>query len=140
MELQSHFLFLNGAIVIFIGLLSGIPLRFSIIKIKNETINYWRVTHAVLITDGMLLLIVGLIIPYITLSAFASWLLVRSFVVSGYSFVIAFVIGSWKGIRGLTHKPYGLNTFLFVFHFIGALGSLIGIVIVIIGCLGKILC
>jgi hypothetical protein len=44
-------------------------------------------------------------------------------------------LGAWKGIRGLTAKPFGLNTLLFGAHLIGAFGSLTGIAIVIYGSL-----
>jgi hypothetical protein len=53
--------------------------------------------------------------------------------------VVAFTIGAWKGLRGLTAKPFGLNTLLFGAHIIGAFGSLIGITITIYGSLKAIL-
>jgi hypothetical protein len=59
--------------------------------------------------------------------------LVWGLIISGYGFALALTIGAWKGHRGLTPKPYGVNTILFGGHIVGALGSLIGVVILIYG-------
>jgi hypothetical protein len=81
----------------------------------------------------MFIVIVGLSIPHLVLSDLAVRVLVWTIASSGYGFAWAFVGGAWKGYRGLTPKPYGLNTILFLGHFIGAGGSLIGIGMIIYG-------
>jgi hypothetical protein len=132
-SLPTAYLLFNGLIVILTGLLLGFPLRFAIVKKKEMIVNAWRVAHSVLVMDGLMMIIVGLAIPYLTLDRVSVWVLVWSLVASGYGFVVAFTIGAWKGTRGLTAKPFGLNTLLFGAHIIGALGSLIGVVILIYG-------
>lgn len=121
-----------------VGLLLGFPLRCTIIN-KKEDFNAWRVAHSVLIMDGLLMLVVGLTIPHVSLDKQAIWILVWSLVAAGYGFLVAFTVGAWKGIRGLTMRPFGLNTILFAAHVIGALGSLVGIAIAIFGYLKAIL-
>jgi len=138
-SLPTAYLLFNGSLVILVGLLLGFPLRYAIVKKKEEIVNAWRVAHSVLVMDGLLMIIVGLAIPYLILDRLAGWVLVSSLVAAGYGFVVAFTIGAWKGLRGLTPKPYGLNTILFVAHIIGAFGSLIGITITIYGSLKAIL-
>ncbi len=138
-SLPTAYLLFNGSLVILAGLLLGFPLRYAIVKKKEEIVNAWRVAHSVLVMDGMMMIIVGLTIPYLILDGLSVWVLVWSLVASGYGFVVAFTIGAWKGLRGLTDKPFGLNTLLFAAHIVGALGSLIGIVIVIYGSLKAIL-
>ncbi len=138
-SLPTAYLLFNGSLVILAGLLLGFPLRYAIVKKKEEIVNAWRVAHSVLVMDGMMMIIVGLTIPYLILDGLSVWVLVWSLVASGYGFVVAFTIGAWKGLRGLTAKPFGLNTLLFAAHIVGALGSLIGIVIVIYGSLKAIL-
>jgi hypothetical protein len=132
-SLPTAYLLFNGSLVILAGLLLGFPLRYAIVKKKEEIVNAWRVAHSVLVMDGMMMIIVGLTIPYLILDGLSVWVLVWSLVASGYGFVVAFTIGAWKGLRGLTAKPFGLNILLFAAHIVGALGSLIGIVIVIYG-------
>ena len=138
-SLPTAYLLFNGSLVILAGLLLGFPLRYAIVKRKGETVNAWRVAHSVLIIDGLMMLIIGLIIPHLILDELAVWVLTWALVISGYGFVVAFTIGARKGIRGLTPKPYGLNTILFVTHIIVALGSLVGISITIYGTLRAIL-
>ena len=132
------YLLLNGSIVILVGLLTGLPLKTAIVK-QKESVNAWRVAHSVLVMDGLLMLIAGITVPHLLLDSRAVWVLVWSLVASGYGFVVAFTIGAWKGYRGLTAKPYGLNTILFAGHIVGASGSLIGIAIVIFGSLKAIM-
>ena len=138
-NLPNAYLLFNGSAVILAGLLSGIPLRNAIVRKKEECVNAWRVTHSVLIMDGLMMLIIGLVIPHLILDKLAAWGLVWSLVASGYGFVVAFTLGAWKGIRGLNAKPYGLNTLLFAAHVIGASGSFVGILITIYGILKAIL-
>ncbi len=83
--------------------------------------------------DGLMMVIVGLTIPYLILDRLSVWVLVWPMVFASYGFVVAFTISAWKGYRGLAAKPYGLNTILHSAHIIGAPGSLVGITIVIYG-------
>lgn len=132
--LHSKYLLLNGSLILLVGILSGLPYWLTIIRRKEqEAIRAWRVAHSFLIMDGIMMLMVGLIIPALPLDELTVWVMVWAFIISGYGFVLAFTIGAWKGYRGLTPKPYGLNTILFGWHIIGTLGSLIGVVIVIYG-------
>jgi hypothetical protein len=138
-SLPTAYLLFNGSLVILAGLILGFPLRYAIVKKKEEIVNAWRVAHSVLVMDGLMMLIIGLIIPHLILGELAVWVLVLSLVASGYGFVVAFTIGALKGVRGLTAKPFGLNTLLFAAHIVGASGSLIGIVIVFYGAMKTIL-
>ncbi len=133
-EITVKYLLFHGSIVLMAGIFTGLFFWLVIILGKaNESVRAWRVAHSVLIADGLMMLIVGLTVPHLNLSALAVWVLVVALILSGYGFVFAFIIGAWKGIRGLTPKPYGLNTILFIGHFIGATGSFIGIAILIYG-------
>ena len=131
-------LLLNGSIVILAGLLTGFPLRSAILR-KGENPNAWRVAHSVLIMDGLFMLIVGMILSHFPMVGDSVWVLVWSLIAAGYGFVAAFTLGAWKGLRGLTAKPYGLNTLLFVAHSVGAGGSLLGVSIMIYGSLKTFL-
>lgn len=132
--LLNKYVIFHGAIIILIGLLSGLIYWQTIIRNKrHEVIRGWRIAHVFLVIEGMFIVIVGLWIPHLALSGMSVRVLVWIIASSGYGFACAFVGGAWKGYRGLTPKPYGLNTFLFLGHFIGAGGSLIGIAMVIYG-------
>ena len=133
-ELWSKYLLYHGAIILMSGILTGLVFWLVIITGKPaESVRAWRVTHSVLIADGLLMLISALCIPHLTLDSFFIWKMVIAFIISGYGFAFAFIIGAWKGIRGLKPWPFGLNTILFVGHFSGASGSLIGVALLIYG-------
>jgi hypothetical protein len=138
MNSPAAYLLFNGSVVLMVGLLIGFPLRRQIIKEKGDP-NQWRVAHSVLVTDGLLMLIVGLTMPSLSLNRLAIGVLVWSLVAAGYGFLVAFTVGAWKGIRGLTARPSGLNAILFGAHVIGAFGSLVGIAIAMFGYLKAIL-
>jgi len=130
----DKYLIFHGAIIILIGLFSGLIYWHMIIRDKRpEVIRGWRIAHVFLVIEGMFIIIVGLIIPHLVLSGLAVRILVWTIASSGYGFAWAFIGGAWTEYRGLSPKPYGLNTILFLGHFIGAAGSLIGITIVIYG-------
>jgi hypothetical protein len=132
--LLSKYLIFHGAIIILIGLFAGLVYWQTIIRDKRpEVIRGWRIAHVFLVIEGMFIVIVGLEIPHLVLGGLAVRVLVWTIASSGYGFAWAFIGGAWKGFRGLTPKPYGLNTILFLGHFIGAVGSLIGIAMVIYG-------
>jgi len=133
-ELFSKYLIFHGAIIILTGLFSGLIYWQTIIRNKTpEVIRRWRIAHVFVVVEGMFIVIVGLGIPHLALGGLATRVLVWSIASSGYGFAWAFIGGAWKGYRELTPKPYGLNTILFLGHFIGAGGSLIGIAMVIYG-------
>ena len=138
--LLDKYVIFHGAIVISIGLFSGLIYWQTIIRNKSpEVIGGWRIAHVFLVIEGMFIIIVGLLIPHLALSGLAVRVLIWTIASSGYGFAWAFVGGAWTGYRGLTPKPYGLNTILFSGHFIGAGGSLVAIAIVFYGAIKTIL-
>jgi hypothetical protein len=135
----NKYLIFHGAIIILLGLFSGLVYwRTIILNKRPEFIRGWRIAHAFLVMEGIFIVIVGLGIPHLALGGLAVRVLVWTIAISGYGFAWAFIGGAWKGYRGLTPKPYGFNTILFLGHFIGAGGSLVGIAIVIYGSLKAI--
>ncbi|UCC81260.1 MAG: hypothetical protein JSW64_07860 [Candidatus Zixiibacteriota bacterium] len=130
-------LLIHGSIVLLSGLLSGIPFWIAIISRRDEdTVRPWRVAHTTLITCGLVMLTVGVINPHLSLSEGLRSLLVWAFVVSGYGFVFALVVGAGTGYRALIPKPFSIiNTLLFMGHLIGAVGAVLGMCIVLFGLL-----
>ncbi len=134
----ASYLFLNGATIILAGLFTGFRLRSAVVR-QEQGANRWRIAHSVLIMDGLFTFVIGSALPSFMLDRLVISILIWSLVASGYGFTVAFILGAWKGLRGLTVKPNGLNTVLFGAHTIGAIGSLIGIGILTYGVLVWIL-
>lgn len=122
-----RFLLVHGSIVLLIGLLAGIPFWVTIIRGKESGgVRAWRVAHTTLIVCGLVILVVGLAGPHLGLSAGLHTLLKWVFAVSGYSFAFALVVGAGIGRRALTPTPPGIDTLLFLGHFVGAVGAIVG--------------
>lgn len=129
-------LVVHGAIVLLLGIVTGIPFWLAIILHRSEaTIRSWRVAHTTLITAGLMLLVVATIVPHMSLGPSLQPWLEWSLIASGYGFAFAFIIGAVVGQRGLNPLPPGVNTVFFVGHLIGATGSLVGIAILVFGIL-----
>jgi hypothetical protein len=128
------FLVLNGAVVLLVGLLSGAPMGSAINKRKGEDIvRGWRVAHSGLVMGGIMLLGIASIIPKLALSEGAAATLALAFFVSSVGFTVALPLGAWKQHRGLKPKPSGINTLVYLGNIVGAWGSVIGTLIVIVG-------
>ncbi len=86
-ELVHKYVIFHGAIIILIGLFSGLIYWQAIIRNKKpEVIRGWRIAHVFLVIEGMFVVIVGLCIPHLALSDLAVRLLAWIIISSGYGF------------------------------------------------------
>lgn len=132
----ARFLMLHGAVVVFLGVLSGFPFWLAIVRDRGaDAIRAWRVAHTTLISDGLVLLIVALMHPHVVLGTVAAWMLAWALVASAYGFVFALGVGAWVGERGLVPVPLGRNSLFFVGHAVGAGGAIVGAGLVLVGLL-----
>ena len=135
MNLSLQLLF-HGAIVMSIGLLSGIPHGSAITKKKEESvIRAWRVAHSGLAMGGTTMIAFATAINQLNINAIALNILVWSSVISGYGFCIALPYGAWVGHRGLTVGNTVNSNIVYTGNIFGAIGSLIGVLALIFGCL-----
>jgi hypothetical protein len=132
----ARLLLQNGALVLGAGVLCGIPFYLAIVLGWGpERTRAWRVAHATLLADGLLLLVAGILLP--TLEAGSGWreALGGSLVVSAWAFVLALAGGAAAGRRGLVPWPPGWNWVFFAGHAVGAMGSAIGVFLLIVALL-----
>lgn len=135
----SHWLLFNGAVVLLAGILVGFPL-WRVIEQDGagSTYHAWRVAHATLIAQGLWMLAIAVGLCRLALSNSAIWIVVWSMVAAGYGFVFAMTLGAWTRRRGLSPKPWGINTLLFAGHAVGVVGSLVAAVLILYGALHAI--
>ncbi|MCX8109146.1 MAG: M28 family peptidase [Verrucomicrobiae bacterium] len=139
LELPGQWLLFNGTVVLLVGLLAGLPLWWTTLQNTSGTARgAWRVAHATLVVHGVWMLCVATALPRLDLTHSARWVLAWSMIGAGYGFVIAMILGSWTGRRGLSPKPWGFNTLLFVGHAVGATGSLLAALLMLSGALKTI--
>jgi hypothetical protein len=82
---------------------------------------------------GILLLALAGIVAQLQLSAWALALLVWAFVASSYGFAVVLSLGAHYGHRGLTSQPPLLNRVIYLGNTIGAVGLVLGTVILLWG-------
>lgn len=135
MNLSLQLLF-HGAIVMLIGLLSGIPYGSAINKGKQESvIRAWQVAHSGLAMGGTTMIAVAGVINQLEIDAIALNILVWSSVISGYGFCLALPYGAWVGHRGLAMGKTVQSNIVYLGNIVGAWGSLVSTLALIFGCL-----
>ena len=83
----DKYVIFHGAIIILIGLFSGLIYWQTIIRNKKpEVIGGWRIAHVFLVIEGMFVVIVGLLIPHLAISGLPVRVLVWIIISSGYGF------------------------------------------------------
>src|ERR1700722_6632962 len=103
--MMTRQLILHGGIILLAGLLCGAPFGSAVIRGKSEaTVRAWRVAHSGIVMGGIMLLVIGLVLPHLQLGDSGRELLIVSFVASGYGFTIALPLGAQYGHRGLTSE------------------------------------
>lgn len=129
-------LLLHGAIVLLVGLLAGIPYGNAITRKEDDNVvRAWRVAHSGLSMGGTTMIAISAVISHLELDLISNSMLVWSFVTSGYGFCISLIYGAWVGHRGLSIKGPNQNKVVYAGNIAGAVGSLIGTMALIFGCL-----
>lgn len=125
---------LHGAIIVFMGLLFGLPFGVAVTAgWGEESVQAWRVAHAGMVAVGLLLLVFGVALRYLVLGQReASWL-VWSLVVSAHAFALAVLIRGIAGGKGFQPTGPILNWLAFVSNMVGISGSLMGVALTIRG-------
>lgn len=124
----------HGGIVLFVGLLCGIPFGTAVAKASDdEAVRAWRVAHSGGVTVGLMLIAVGAVLHRLLLGDRAISVLVWSLVVSAYSFTFGMVLAAMGGVRGLRATGPALNWVVFAAYMVGSLGALLGVALVIFG-------
>src|SRR5690242_8889908 len=98
-----HLVF-NGALLVFLGMSAGFAYRFAIVHdweaVKQREM---RILHTFLVQVGALIIAIGAIGNYLTISVRRATFLVWSLVLSTYTFAAGLVAAAIVGTRGL--KP-----------------------------------
>jgi hypothetical protein len=124
----------HGAIVLFIGLLCGLPFGVAVARgWGHESVRSWRVAHSGVAGIGVMVIAIGAALQHMVLGERAAFLLVWSLVVSAYAFTLAMVLGGIAGVRGLRPSGPPLSAVVFVGNMVGVAGSLFGVALAVYG-------
>jgi hypothetical protein len=117
----------NGAIMVLLGNLCGIPFGRAIVGRKDEAvIRAWRVAHSGNLLTGVSIMAAGVSLPFIGGSPAIVSTLTLALIVSGYAFTVSLPLGAIVGRRGLAPTGPLPNLLVYIGNAIGSLGTFIG--------------
>ena len=132
MEDSARYLMFHAVIVLLAGLLAGIPYGRAILNNGNERlIAAWRVAHAALPIGAILLLVLSVSFSGLTVPVNIKWAISILFIISGYGFMLALLIGPVVGHRGLAPKGPLSAKLVYSGNLLGAVTSLFGTLILL---------
>jgi len=127
-------LLLHGAIVLFVGLLCGIPFALAAGNAwGEEAVRAWRVAHTGGAAVGLMLIVIGAVLHRLLLGDRAGAILVWSLVASAYSFTAGVLVAATAGVRGLQAGGPALNRVVFAAYTVGTAGALLGVALLVAG-------
>jgi hypothetical protein len=134
---QAHRLFMikHGAVVAFLGALSGLAYTFVITGDIPGSIRAWHLAHLQGVMTGILIIAVSSCITHLNLDQRKSRILAYSYVVTGYCYSIGPIWAAILDVRGIEPvMPLG-NIMMFVSNSIASISVLIGLGMTIYGCM-----
>lgn len=122
---------MHGALVVLAGLLAGFPYASAVGDPIGE--RAWRMAHLEGVLNGMLMLVVMAVTPWLRLSDAEQRALARALMLAGWGNVIASVVGASFGVRGLAPALPIANLVVFALFMIAVLAVLLAIGLVALG-------
>jgi hypothetical protein len=121
----SHLVF-HGSVVLLFGLLLGAPYARAIKRnAPPHIVNSWRVAHLSLPIGATLMLSIAGVLPLLSASVRAVWIMAVALIVSAYAFCISTCLAAMTGQRGLQPGGAGLGKLVYLGNLIGACASAI---------------
>ena len=148
MERYQKIMVINGLLVLTVAMLSGFMLMFLLIgglevwpgRILQIPVYGseagWVRAHSGGVTNGLLVLIIGAILPNLNLGSLSKKLVCYGFVYVAWSFTIFYWFGNAAGNRALTlgDNPLGGTDVYGLIGFIPALPSVFIVIVVLLLC------
>jgi hypothetical protein len=123
-------LIFHGAIVLLIGLLSGLP---TVVESINESGRFWHTAHEALIMMGIWMLASSSVLPALVLERREKTALVTSLLVMGYGFSVALVIGGSVGANAFEPGGTPATFTAFVAAVVGIGGAFVATALTLMG-------
>lgn len=132
MENSARYLMFHAVIVLLAGLLAGVPYAKAILKNTNERlIEAWRVAHAALPIGATLMLVTSVTFSGLNVAINLKWAISILYIVSGYGFMLALLLGPIVGHRGLSSRGPLISKLVYSGNLLGATTSLIGTIVLL---------
>lgn len=131
MEQNIIYLALHGVLILTVSLISGGWFAKAINTRGNDVA--WRVVHSGGSMGGIMLIAFSSLVPIIVLPRWSVTVFVWSVILSAWLFIIAMMVAAISGERGLKTGGSLINRGVYYLYLFGALFSLIGCGLLLIG-------
>lgn len=98
---------------------------------SEETIRAWKLAHASLAIGATTNFAIAGVLSFLQVQGVVKWIIAVAFISSGYGFVFSLLLEPILGERGLSWSGKTANKVIFVGNSIGAIGSLVGAVVLV---------
>jgi hypothetical protein len=132
MDPQARYLVFHSALVLFAGLLVGVPYGRAVHRNAPEhVLKAWRLAHDTLTVGPILGLAIAAVLSSLTVGApIKSWL-AWTWVVSNYGFCFSLPLAAMVGERGHTLEKPVSNQLVFIGNMVGLGASTVGTVVLL---------
>lgn len=133
-DADARRLLFHGAAVLLVGLLAGIPYSTAITGGWGpDAVRAWQKAHLGIVAGGSMVVAVAGAGRYLTLGRRATGWLVGSLAVSAWAAVVGLGGGALLGVQGLVPTGPAANLVSFAGNTVLAVGSLIGVGLLVVG-------
>jgi len=122
-------LIFHGAIVLFVGLLCGVPAVAGV----EGAFDGWRAAHVGLLTAGIWLLAMSNVVPALVLAEGEASGLLWSLLTTGYGLMTGLLIGAILGVRAIAPGGSPAHWIAFIGNAAGVLGAMLAALLTIQG-------
>lgn len=117
----------HGTVVLVIGLLSGFPFLFGIVRgAEARKVEAWRAAHTGLCSTGVMAIAMGAALRMWAMPSAAAQVATWGIVVGSYGIALAMTLAAASGSRGLVAGGSLSNKIVYVAYMTGVPATLIG--------------
>ncbi len=127
MDASSRLLLFHAVVILLISLLAGVPYGRAILRKKPQTlVHAWRVAHSSLAMGAVLMMALAAVLSGLKVSETTNQVIAWLFIISGYGFAFALILGPLVGARGLRAKGPPMAKAVYGGNVVGVATSLVG--------------
>ncbi len=105
MDASSRLLLFHAVVILLISLLAGIPYGRAILRKKPlALVHAWRVAHSSLAMGAVLMMALAAVLASLQVPGTTRQIIAWLFIISGYGFAFALILGPLVKARGLRAK------------------------------------
>lgn len=117
----------HGTVVLVIGLLSGFPFLFGIVRgAEARKVEAWRAAHTGLCSTGVMTIAMGAALGMWAIPGLTAQVATWSIVIGGYGIALAMTLAAASGSRGLVAGGSLSNKVVYAAYMTGVPATLIG--------------